>query len=230
VARFVILGSLLVIAIGVACSDDELPPRAMDLGSDRVPPPGTTDTTPDDAGVRDGAVPDGAVAADGAVVETCAPVVAGDGVNQLDFDDPSIAFEPQSVTARFRTDCVAPGRLQLVLSEDPFCRPGQREVVVDLPETAAVGQTLLLDGVDDVGVRFEDSDGTRFSNLGDCAISTGSVRVERYDTSEAGLQQQVTIELAQLYDCSLGGRGSIVISGTIQGPLEATFADACPDS
>lgn len=222
-ARLVIFGTLLVVAIGVACSDDEVPPRAMDLGSTTAPP-GVTDTTPSDGGVSDGAVPP----ADGAAVETCRSVAPGDLVNQLDFDDVSIGFEPASVTARFRDDCVAPGRLQLVLSESAFCAAGEREVVVDLPPTAATGQTLLLDGVDDVGVRFEDSDGTRFSNLGDCAVSTGSVRIESYETSEAGLEQQVTIELAQLYDCSAAGRGSLVISGTLQAPLAATFAEACP--
>jgi len=222
-ARFVIFGTLLVVAIGVACSDDEVPPRAMDLGSTSAPP-GVTDTSPSDGGVSDGSPP----SVDGATVETCRSVVPGDLVNQVDFDDVSIGFDPASVTARFREDCVSPGRLQLVLSESPTCARGEREVVVDLPSTAATGQTLLLDGVDDVGVRFEDSDGTRFSNLGDCAISTGSVRIESYDTSEAGLQQQVVLELAQLYDCSAAGRGSLVVSGTIEAPLAATFAEACP--
>ncbi len=221
-ARLVIFGTLLVIAIGVACSDDEVPPPATDLGGGRTRP-GISDTMPDDGGVPG----DGATPTDGATVQTCRAVGPADPVNDLDFDDPSIAFEPASVNAYFREDCISPGRLQVVLTESASCGTSGRAVVVDLPSTAAVGQTLTLDGVDDVGIRFDDTDGTRFSNLGDCAVSTGTVRIESYDTSEAGAQQRVVLELAQLYDCSLAGRGSLVISGTIEGPLEATFAEAC---
>jgi len=223
-ARIVVFGSLLVIAIAVACGDDEVPPRAMDLGSSPSAPPVITDTTPEDAGVPDGAAPP----ADGAAGETCRAVSVGDPVNQLSFDDASVGFDPASAVARFREDCLAPGRLQLVLTESPSCGAGERQVVVDLPSTAAVGETLLLDGADDVGVRFDDADGTRFTNLGDCAVSSGSVRIESYDTGEAGATQRVVLELAQLYDCSLAGRGSLVVGGPIEAPLEATFADACP--
>lgn len=221
-ARWVILGSVLLVAIVVSCSDDEMPPYAEDLGRDGTIPPGMTDSVPSDGGVA----ADGS-AADGAALSTCDPVMVGDAVNQPTFDDESLAFEPASVQARFRADCVAPGRLTLVLSESDTCSAGERELVVDLPSTAAVGQTLLLGGGDDVGVTFEDSDGTRFTNLGTCALSSGSVEIVAYDTSEAGLVQEVRIDAGQLFDCSGAGRAPITVSGTVRGPLEQVFADAC---
>ncbi len=228
-ARWVVLGSALLVAIVVSCSDDEMPPYATDLGRDGSVPPGGTDRTPSDGGVvTDGSL-DAAVA-DGGGVVTCAPVVAGSGVNEPTFDDPSLGFDPQSAHAAFRPDCVSPGRLLVVLSESATCGSTERRLVVDLPSSAAVGQTLVLSGGDDVGVSFEDSDGTRFSNLGDCAVSGGTVRVEAYDVSEAGAEQELVLEVAQLYDCSVAARAPITVSGTIRAPLEATFADACPGS
>ncbi|MBO6937234.1 MAG: hypothetical protein JJ863_19845 [Deltaproteobacteria bacterium] len=227
-ARWVVLGSILLVAIVVSCSDDEMPPYATDLGRDGTVPPGGTDAPSTDAGVSDGSV-DGDVV-DGGGVVTCATVVAGGGVNELAFDDASIAFAPLSAYATYRADCVSPGRVLVVLTESATCGSGERQVVVDLPSTAAVGQTLVLSGGDDVGVTFDDSDGTRFSNLGDCGVSAGSLRIEAHDTTEAGLEQEVVLELAQLYDCSVGARAPITISGTIRAPLDAVFADACPDS
>ena len=224
-ARWVVLGSVLLVAIVVSCSDDEMPPYATDLGRDGAVPPSGTDSTPVDAGVT----ADGAPADDAGVI-TCGSVIAGIDANDLVFDDASIGFAPLSVQARFRADCEAPGRVQLVLSESAFCGAGEREVVVDLPSTATVGQTLVLSGGDDVGVSFEDSDGTRFSNLGDCAVSSGAVRIEAYDATTAGAEQRVVLEAAQLFDCSVGARAPITVSGTIAGPLEATFAVACPGS
>jgi len=226
-ARWVVLGSVLLVAIVVSCSDDEMPPYATDLGMDGTVPPSMTTRPPSDAGVAsDGEVPTG----DGGVVITCGSVIEGIDANDLVFDDASIGFAPLSVQARFRADCAAPGRVQLVLSESAFCGAGEREVVVDLPPTTTVGQTLVLSGGDDVGLSFEDSDGTRFSNLGDCSVSSGSVRVEAYDPTVAGAEQRVVLEAAQLFDCSVGARAPITVSGTIAGPLEATFADACPGS
>jgi len=227
-ARWVVLGSILLVAIVVSCSDDEMPPYASDLGRDGTAPPGGTDGVAMDGGVADGAVSDGAV--DDAGVSTCATVTAGDGVNELVFDDPTLGFDPASAYATFRADCISPGRLLLVLTESPSCGSGERQVVVDLPSTAASGQTLAISGADDVGVSFDDSDGTRFSNLGDCAVSSGSVRIESYDTGAAGAEQEVVLEAAQLFDCSVAARSPITISGTIRAPLAAVFADACPDS
>ena len=210
------MGVLLVLALG--CDDDDLPDYAGDLMG--IPPGSGTDRgAPPDAGVDDGGVDGG--------LPVCATVEPGGPTNQVIFDDPTIEFQPRTAYARFR-DCVEPARLLLVLTEDPSCGAGARELRVDLPATSVNGQLFDLAVGDDVELSFRDSDGTEFSNTAGCSVSTGSIRLDAFDLTSAGNQQRAVIEGAQLFDCRVEARAPIFVSGDITAFLERTFEEACP--
>ena len=213
---FLSFGLLLATA---GCADDPLPGYADDLMGTT---PGTaTETRPD--GGMDAAV-DGSL--DGAVADTCTVVDGSGATNALTFDDPVQEFAPASAYARYRADCS--GVLEVVLTEDPSCGAGgTRQLRVSVPDTALTGSSLSVASALEVGVAFNDADGTSFANNGSCATSSGIVRLDAFDLTAAGNATTLNVDAAQLYDCT-GLRSPLTLSGTIDALLDQTFADACP--